>query len=70
MVQVETFVILRHCVGKNDSVFVKINIPRHSRGFFIDGHSPLLPAARVTSRWYGSPAAKDYCLPPVNGLSQ
>ena len=45
-----------------------INIPRQSRGFFIDGQSPLLLAARVTSRWYGLPAAKACYLPPVNGL--
>ena len=45
-----------------------INIPRQSRGFFIDGPSPLLLAARVTSRWYGLPAAKDCYSLPVNGL--
>ena len=46
----------------------QINIPRQSRGFFIDGQSPLLLAARVTSRWYGLPAAKTCYLLPVNGL--
>ena len=46
----------------------QINIPRQSREYFIDGHSPLLLAARVTSRWYGLSAAKVCYLPPVNGL--
>ena len=45
-----------------------INIPRRSRGYFIDGQNPLLLAARVTSRWYGLSAAKDCYLLPVNGL--
>ena len=46
----------------------KITIRRPSRRFFLDGRSPLLLAARVTSRWYGLPAAKVCYLPPVNGL--
>ena len=29
---------------------------------------PWITSARVTSRWYGLPAAKDCYLPPVNGL--
>ena len=28
---------------------------------------PWITSARVTSRWYGLPAAKDCYLPPVNG---
>ena len=47
---------------------LKINIPRRSRGFFLDGRSPLVLAARVTSRWYDLPIAKVCYLPPVNGL--
>ena len=36
-----------------------------SRGFFIDGQSPFLLAARVTSRWYGLTAAKDFPTVPI-----
>lgn len=39
-----------------------INIPRRSRGYFICGRSPILLAARVTSRWYGLAAAKGLLL--------
>ena len=46
-----------------------INIPRQSRGYFIDGRSPLLLAARVPSRWYGPSAAWICYLLPVNGFS-
>ena len=40
----------------------KIKIPRQSRGYFICGQSPMLLAARVTSRWYGPTAAKSLLL--------
>ena len=42
--------------------------PRHSRGFFIYGPSPLILEARVTSRWYGLPIARDCYLSPVSGF--
>lgn len=50
------------------SEYNTINIPRRSREFFLDGRSPLVLAARVTSRWYDLPIAKVCYLPPVNGL--
>ncbi len=46
----------------------KIGTPRQSRGFFIDGQSPLILAGRVTSRKYGLPIARDCYLLPVNGF--
>ena len=47
---------------------LKIGTPRQSRGFFIDGQSPLILAGRVTSRKYGLPIARDCYLLPVNGF--
>ena len=46
----------------NRRIQAKINIPRRSRGYFICGRSPILLAARVTSRWYGLAAAKGLLL--------
>ena len=46
------------CVSKKRAT----NIPRRSRGYFICGQSPMLLAARVTSRWYGLAAAKGLLL--------
>ena len=44
------------------TVKTQINIPRRSRGYFMCGQSPILLAARVTSRWYDLAAAKGLLL--------
>ena len=42
--------------------------PPAKPGVFHRRVKPWNTSARVTSRWYGLPAAKDCYLPPVNGL--
>ena len=59
---------LSHCPGKEIPFIKTIGTPGKSRGFFIDGQSPMILAARVTSRWYGLPFARDCYLLPVNGF--
>lgn len=58
--------LARSCCKFNISI--QINIPRRSRGFFIDGRSPMLLAhasRRVGTVWH---SRKDCYLPPVNRL--
>lgn len=46
----------------------KNKYPPAKPGVFHRRVKPWNTSARVTSRWYGLPAAKDCYLPPVNGL--
>ena len=52
-----------------DSFFYGLNkYPPAKPGVLHRRVKPWITSARVTSRWYGLPAAKDCYLPPVNGL--